>query len=195
MLAALLAPRTGVGEAGLGVTLGDARLKAVAASARAALSEAALGDRGALASHRAAAFAALLALVRRRAVVAEVYDAMDAVADLAVTSLERADRTKASKTMLAFLLTYPMGKKRRKHHLGQLLRGLDYAYEEGRCAALDSLAAALRALPARDVEGHADAFFAALAARAANEDAAEALRRVRGTLATLLRRLSDDARG
>ena len=139
MLAALLGGKDAV-------VLSDAKLKAVAASGRAALADGALLDQGTLQSHRAAALQLILALVNKKVVVSEVYDAMDAIADLAITSLDKSDRTKCSKAFVGFIVAYPLGKKRKTHYLGKALAGLDYAYEEGRTAALDLvLAVAARA--------------------------------------------------
>ena len=87
-----------------------------------------------------------------------------------------------------------MGKKRAKHHLGQLLLGLDYAYEEGRLAALDALAAALRALPPATVDEHGASFFAQLAMRCGNEASAACAARVKDVLATLLGRVAPETR-
>ena len=72
MLAALFGGRDAV-------VLSDAKLKAVAASGRAALADGALLDQGTLQSHRAAALQLILALVNKKVVVSEVYDAMDAM--------------------------------------------------------------------------------------------------------------------
>ena len=163
MLAALLGGRDAV-------VLSDAKLKAVAASGRAALADGALLDQGTLQSHRAAALQLILALVNKKVVVSEVYDAMDAIADLAITSLDKSDRTKCAKAFVGFIVAYPLGKKRKTHYLGKALAGLDYAYEEGRTAALDLVLAVARALPQPELDSRSDAFFSALAQRLANED-------------------------
>ena len=102
--------------------------------------------------------------------MSEVYDAMDAIADLAITSLDKSDRTKCAKAFVGFIVAYPLGKKRKTHYLGKALAGLDYAYEEGRTAALDLVMAVARALPSSELDARSDAFFSALAQRLANED-------------------------
>ena len=102
--------------------------------------------------------------------MSEVYDAMDAIADLAITSLDKSDRTKCSKAFVGFIVAYPLGKKRKTHYLGKALAGLDYAYEEGRTAALELVLAVARALPSSELDARSDAFFSALAQRLANED-------------------------
>ena len=99
-------------------------------SGRAALADGALLDQGTLQSHRAAALQLILALVNKKVVVSEVYDAMDAIADLAITSLDKSDRTKCAKAFVGFLVAYLLGKKRKTHYLGKALSGLDYAYEK-----------------------------------------------------------------
>ena len=163
MLAALLGGKDAV-------VLSDAKLKAVAASGRAALADGALLDQGTLQSHRAAALQLILALVTKKVVVSEVYDAMDAIADLAITSLDKSDRTKCSKAFVGFIVAYPLGKKRKTHYLGKALSGLDYAYEEGRTAALELVMSVARSLPQPELDARSDAFFSALAQRLANED-------------------------
>ena len=163
MLAALLGGKDAV-------VLSDAKLKAVAASGRAALADGALLDQGTLQSHRAAALQLILALVTKKVVVSEVYDAMDAIADLAITSLDKSDRTKCAKAFVGFIVAYPLGKKRKTHYLGKALSGLDYAYEEGRTAALELVMSVARSLPQPELDARSDAFFSALAQRLANED-------------------------
>jgi len=163
MLAALLGGKDAV-------VLSDAKLKAVAASGRAALADGALLDQGTLQSHRAAALQLILALVNKKVVVSEVYDAMDTIADLAITSLEKSDRTKCAKAFVGFIVAYPLGKKRKTHYLGKALAGLDYAYEEGRTAALELVMSVARSLPQAELDARSDAFFSALAQRLANED-------------------------
>ena len=163
MLAALLGGKDAV-------VLSDAKLKAVAASGRAALADGALLDQGTLQSHRAAALQLILALVNKKVVVSEVYDAMDAIADLAITSLDKSDRTKCARAFVGFIVAYPLGKKRKTHYLGKALAGLDYAYEEGRTAALELVMSVARSLPQPELDARSDAFFSALAQRLANED-------------------------
>ena len=132
---------------------------------RAALADGALLDQGTLQSHRAAALQLILALVTKKVVVSEVYDAMDAIADLAITSLDKSDRTKCAKAFVGFIVAYPLGKKRKTHYLGKALAGLDYAYEEGRTAALELVMSVARSLPQAELDARSDAFFSALARR------------------------------
>ena len=67
-------------------------------------------------------------------------------------------------------MAYPLGKKRKTHYLGKALAGLDYAYEEGRTAALELVMSVARSLPQPELDARSDAFFSALAQRLANED-------------------------
>lgn len=185
MLAALLGGRDAV-------VLSDTKLKAVAASGRAALADGALLDQGTLQSHRAAALQLILALINKKVVVSEVYDAMDTIADLAITSLEKSDRTKCARAFVGFVGTYPLGKKRKAHYLGKALAGLDYAYEEGRGAALDLVEGLVRALPSQEIDARADALFSSLAQRLANEESPHVRLRSQKVLTSLLRKLTDE---
>jgi len=181
MLSALLERRQG----GYVVTLADAQLKAVAATVRHALSEYSTADPAA----RSAVLALFLALVRRPVVCAEVYDSVDAVAEIHVVSLERHERRRCAAALLHFALHFPMGKKRRKHHLAQMLSGLDYRYEEGRAAALEALSHAFKVFAPALLEEHAEHFFVALALRLANEEAQPCVVLLNECLLTLLKRI------
>ena len=74
------------------------------------------------------------------------------IADLAITSLDKSDRTKCAKAFVGFIVAYPLGKKRKTHYLGKALAGLDYAYEEGRNAALELVMSVARSLPQPELD-------------------------------------------
>lgn len=205
MLATLISYHTGPGRGGeycedneeedeeisgfYAIKLADRQLKAIASSVHVAL--ASTRNRGSFDSHHAATYALLRALVRRPVLVSEIYDCMNTLAELRVTSLDRGERRHASSIFLEFLINYRMGKKRRKHYMAHLLNGLDYEYEEGRLAAVESLSIALKVLPVSLIDEHAEAFFAALALRTANEDVRDCLTKVTDSLITFLRRIPD----
>jgi len=115
---------------------------------------------------------------------------MDTLSELWVTSLDRSERRRACNLFLHFLVHYPMGKKRRQRHLGQLVAGLEYEYEEGRLAALEAIGAAIRRLPLALIEQHYESFFMALALRLANETKEKCIDTAMTVLATLLKRVS-----
>ena len=57
--------------------------------------------------------------------MSEVYDAMDAIADLAITSLDKSDRTKCSTAFVGFIVASPLGASRPRAYgrPGERLRG------------------------------------------------------------------------
>lgn len=94
-----------------------------------------------------AVFALLKSIVGRRLVTSEVYDVMDDVAKLLVTSLRPTARASCASVFLQFLLRYPMAEKRLSSHLEFFVRNLGYAIEDGRIAVLDMLLAIISKFP------------------------------------------------
>lgn len=70
------------------------------------------------------ALSLLKAIVSRKLVVAEIYDIVNRVAELMVTSQVESIRKKSSQILLQFLLDYHISEKRLQQHLDFLLSNL-----------------------------------------------------------------------
>ncbi|CAI5536246.1 unnamed protein product [Closterium sp. Naga37s-1] len=125
-----------------------------------------------LPSTRTTAFAVLRALLRRRVVVPEVYDAMGRVQLLLLRSHTPSVRQLSAALLLAFLLDYPLGPARLEAHLSFLIVNLKYEHQSGREAVLGMLRAIIEGFPSVLVEAHADTFFLPLVTRLVSDESA-----------------------
>lgn len=98
-------------------------------------------------SRQNATFSLLKAIVDRRLITVEVYDIIDDVARLLVTSLRPNARGLCASVFLRFLITYPMSDKRLQSHLDFFISNLGYEQEDGRRAVLDMLLAIVTRFP------------------------------------------------
>ncbi|KAF8206463.1 armadillo-type protein [Mycena galopus ATCC 62051] len=100
---------------------------------------------------QASVFAMLRAIVARKFIVPEIYDVMDKVADIMVTTQSPQVQELCRSVLLQFLLDYPQGKGRLRNQMSFLAKNLSYEYESGRKSVLELLGAVLANLrPALD---------------------------------------------
>jgi hypothetical protein len=119
------------------------------------------------------------ALIKSRQILPEVYDSMEEIASNLVKSTDKTTRQLASSTMLAFLLDYPLGKKRLDHHVEFLLSNLGYEHSEGgRAEVCDILSHVARKFPTEILMRFFDKFVFFAFARAVNEESREVRKRV-----------------
>jgi U3 small nucleolar RNA-associated protein 20 len=72
------------------------------------------------------ALSLLKAIVSRKLLVPELYDMMNRVAQLMVTSYVVPVRQLCSQILLQFLLDYPLGKKRLQQHMDFFITNVGY---------------------------------------------------------------------
>ncbi|KAL7419756.1 U3 snoRNP protein [Cryptotrichosporon argae] len=140
---------------------------------------------------QAAAFAVLRAVVSRTFVVPDVYDLMDRVSALMVTSQSAHVQELARGALVQFLLEYPQGAGRIKAQMTFLARNLDYVFEAGRLSVMELLAAVFAKFSDNVVADYADLFFVALTAVLENDDSAKCRAQAGTLLRTLFGRLDD----
>ncbi|KDD71252.1 hypothetical protein H632_c5449p0, partial [Helicosporidium sp. ATCC 50920] len=114
--------------------------------------------------------ALLRALVKRRALVPEVYDVMQEVQVMAIRTLDAQARGEASAALLEFLLHFPLGERRLRQHRDLLLANLAYPHEHGRLAVLDALLSLAKAFPQPVLDDWAEALVVALLPRAVGDE-------------------------
>lgn len=81
----------------------------------------------------------LKAVLTRKVVIAEVYEAMDTVAAIMVTNQTRQARDLARGVYFQFMMDYPQGSNRLTKQIGFLVKNLEYQYKEGRQSVLELL--------------------------------------------------------
>lgn len=119
---------------------------------------------------QAAIFAILRAIVSRKFVVPEIYDLMDRVSSIMVTSQSSNVQEQCRSVLMAFLLDYPQGAGRLKAQMTFLAQNLSYVYETGRVSVMELLSAVFGKFSDSIVEEYCDLFFVALVMVLANDD-------------------------
>jgi U3 small nucleolar RNA-associated protein 20 len=90
-------------------------------------------------NRQGATFTFLRAVLSRKIMVPEIYDVLDSVAAVMVTSQARESRDLARGVYVDFLLGYPQGRARYSKQLSFLAKNLEYQYPEGRQCVLEVL--------------------------------------------------------
>lgn len=115
-------------------------------------------------------FAVLRAIISRRFVVPEMYDLMDNLSEVMVTSQSPQVQEHCRGVLLQFLLEYPHGKNRLKNQMASLAKNLSYVYESGRTSVLELLNALVNKFEVGLVYEYSDLLFVALVMVMANDD-------------------------
>ena len=139
-------------------------------------------------------FALLRAIVSRAFVVPEIYDVMDRIAELLVTSHDAQVREICRSLYLSFLLDYPQGQGRLRSQLEFLAKHLAYESESGRRSVLDILGAIMSKFSTDVISQYSQLFFVALVMQLANEDSPHVRRHSADVLGTLLRTVHEKER-
>lgn len=120
---------------------------------------------------QAALFALLRAIISRKFASPEVYDLLDRVAEIVVTSQSHGTREICRSIYLQFLLDYPQGKRRLSTALQYLAKNIGgYVHETGRISALELVHAILTKFGPDLVEQYAEMFHVALVMVLANDE-------------------------
>lgn len=130
---------------------------------------------------QASIFTVLRAVISRRFVVPEIYDLMDRVSSIMVTSQSPHVQELCRGVLMQFLLDYPQGQGRLKAQMTFLARNLDYVFESGRVSVMEVLSAVFKKFTPELIAEYGDLFFVALVAVIANDDS-EKCRNMAGLL-------------
>ncbi|KAJ7650292.1 armadillo-type protein [Roridomyces roridus] len=145
-------------------------------------------------TRQASVFAMLRGIVARKFVVPEIYDVMDKVSDIMVTSQSPQVQELCRNVLLQFLLDYPQGKGRLRNQMNFLAKNLSYEYESGRKSVLELLGAVLAKFEAGLVREYVDLLFIALVMVIANDDSTKCREMAAQLIKTLFKRLDDERR-
>lgn len=141
-----------------------------------------------------AVFAMLRAVVARRFVVPELYDQMQRVSEVMITSQAPQVREACRGVLLQFLLDYPQGKGRLKTTMAFLVKNLNYVHESGRLSVLELLSAVVGKFQLGLVREYAELLFAGLVMVLANDESSRCREGAAGLVKALLGRLDDGGR-
>ncbi|WWC59942.1 uncharacterized protein I303_102505 [Kwoniella dejecticola CBS 10117] len=141
---------------------------------------------------QSAIFTILRSIITRKFVVPEIYDLMERVSSIMVTSQSTQVQDLCRGAIMAFLLDYPQGKGRLKNQMTFFARNLEYTFEAGRISVMEVLNQVFLKFSDSSIEEYSDMFFVALVVVVANDDS-EKCRQSAGALLSLLwKRLDQD---
>eukprot|EP01034_Spumella_vulgaris_P023353 gene23353-29566_t len=139
-----------------------------------------------------AAFQLIKEVVNTRIMIPEVYDLMTKLAEQIVLSQRKGVREAASSIVVSFIINYPMGDKRVDSQMKQLLNNCSYEYEDGRCAAMDTLATLCKLLPVVELEKYATDIFLSMTLKVVNDKSGKCRVAAADLVVSLTRRLSPE---
>ena len=145
-------------------------------------------------SRQSAVFTMLRAIVARKFVVPEIYDMMDKVSGIMITSQSPQVQELCRGVLLQFLLDYPQGKGRLRNQMTFLAKNLSYVYESGRKSVMELLSAIITKFQTDLILEYADLLFVALVMAIANDDSAKCREMASLLIKSLFTRLDDDRR-
>ncbi|OCH91059.1 hypothetical protein OBBRIDRAFT_887230 [Obba rivulosa] len=145
-------------------------------------------------ARQASVFTMLRAIVARKFVVPEIYDMMDKVAEVMVTSQSPQVQELCRGVLLQFLLDYPQGKGRLRKQMTFLAKNLSYVYESGRKSVMELLSAVISKFQVALIREYSDLLFVALVMVIANDDSAKCREMAAELIKSLFTRLEDAQR-
>jgi U3 small nucleolar RNA-associated protein 20 len=121
-----------------------------------------------------------------------MYDLMEQMLGIAVTSRRPTVRQMGGQIIVSFLLHYPLTLARVAGFLQQAVRNLGYEYEDGRAAALGLLQNLVIKLPGPVLDHHAQMLFLPMVLRLVNDPSPKTRAVAAEAIGALLRRVSGD---
>jgi U3 small nucleolar RNA-associated protein 20 len=114
-------------------------------------------------------FSLIKAVVMMKIKTPEVYDLMDYLFELMVTSAIEQVRELCCQTLVLYLLNYPMSKTRLTQHINFIVKNLSYTIEEGRASLLEFLFGILVKFPAEVIGEYMQLIFMSVSLQLINE--------------------------
>ncbi|KAJ3508085.1 hypothetical protein NLJ89_g5945 [Agrocybe chaxingu] len=143
---------------------------------------------------QASVFTLLRAIVARKFVVPEIYDLMEKVSEVSVTSQSPHVQELCRGVLLQFLLDYPQGKGRLGNQMAFFAKNLSYVHETGRTSVMEILSAVIIKFHSNLVQEYADLLFVALVMVLANDESAKCREMAAQLIKNLWIRLDNERR-
>ncbi|UZJ56350.1 hypothetical protein CBS101457_005670 [Exobasidium rhododendri] len=118
-------------------------------------------------------FGLLRAIIGRKFIVTEVYDVMDKVATIMVTSQSSSIRDLSRSTYLTFLLELPQGQQRFSNQMRFLAKNVNYTFESGRMSILEFLRIILLKMDEEVLREYLNLFFVSLVMCLGNDESSK----------------------
>ncbi|KAF8991462.1 armadillo-type protein [Cyathus striatus] len=146
------------------------------------------------AERQASVFAMLRAIVARKFIVPEIYDMMEKVSEVMVTSQSPQVQDLCRGVLLQFLLDYPQGKGRLRNQMTFFAKNLSYVYESGRKSVMELLSAVIVKFQENLIREYSDLLFVAFVMVVANDDSAKCREMASALIKSLYTRLDEEQR-
>lgn len=115
-------------------------------------------------------FSLVRAILSRKYIVEIVYDVMDQVAKILVSSQSSQVRALSRAAYLQFLLEYPQGKQRLQKQWNHIIKNLQYEFESGRESVMELLHSILEKFPESIILEYSEVLFLSLVVNLVNDD-------------------------
>ncbi|KAF8957355.1 armadillo-type protein [Flammula alnicola] len=145
-------------------------------------------------TRQASVFTLLRAIVARKFVVPEIYDIMEKVSEVSVTSQSPQVQELCRGVLLQFLLDYPQGKGRLRTQMAFFAKNLSYVHESGRTSIMELLSAVIVKFQVNLIQEYADLLFVALVVVVANDESAKCREMAAQLIKNLWTRLDEEHR-
>jgi len=113
------------------------------------------------------------AILARKYVVEEIYDLMNIVSNLIVTSQSTVMRDQCRQIYITFLLDYPQSKNRLRNQISFFVNNLNYVYESGRVSVLEMLNLIISRFTDDLISQFSELFFLSLVVCMVNDDSSK----------------------
>lgn len=118
-------------------------------------------------------FSLIRAIIERKYVTNEVYDMMDRISRILITSQSSQVRELCRNCYIQFLIGYPHGNVRLRKQMGFLVSNLDYEFESGRTSVLELFNLSLTKFSDELFQEYCDMLFLAIVMVLANDDSSK----------------------
>eukprot|EP00842_Homolaphlyctis_polyrhiza_P005059 jgi/Hompol1/5554/HPOL_004537-RA len=126
-----------------------------------------------ISDHQNITFTLVRAILSRKYIVKEVYDLMDIIVRLIVTSQSSQIRALARQAYIQFLMGYPHGHHRFKKLMAYMIKNLEYPHESGRESILELLNMAVGKFSQGVLDDYGETLFIALVMDMVNDESAK----------------------
>ena len=135
-------------------------------------------------------FSLVRAIVTRKLMAPVIYDLMDDISRIMLTSQTPQIRELCRFVLLQFLLDYPLGPRRLEKHMLFLVKNLDYTFETGRESMIEMLNSILIKFPQETLDEYSETCFLAFILRVVNEPSSKCRDMLQALIRLLLRSIS-----
>ncbi|KAG0255909.1 U3 snoRNP protein [Mortierella polycephala] len=135
-------------------------------------------------------FSLIRAIVSRQFVVPEMYDMMESISEIMVTSQSQQAREECRRALLQFLLDYPQGRGRLRNQMNFFVKNLSYVFESGRQSVMEMMHVIIQKFADEVLMDYTEMFFLALVMQLVNDDSSKCREMAGALIKALFQRMN-----